>query len=86
MKNNLSGKPAECRRILGDSSSSDEIINASILFQEREYAQASSQLMKWGNKNAKTELALIKAAAMFLQVTFFSFLQSKNKSQISILI
>jgi len=63
-----SGKPAECRKILGNSATADdEIINASILFQEKEYGQASSMLMKWGNKNAKTELALIKAAAMFVQ-------------------
>ena len=37
------------------------------MFQEKEFEQASSELMKWGNKNAKTELALLKAAAMFVQ-------------------
>ena len=53
---------------MGNSATSDdEIINASILFQEKEYGQASSELMKWGRKHAKTELALIKAAAMFVQ-------------------
>lgn len=60
-------KPAECRKILGVATGDDEIINASILFQEKEFEQASSELMKWGNKNAKTELALLKAAAMFVQ-------------------
>lgn len=63
-----SGKPSECRKILGNSTSADdEIVNASILFQEKEFGQASSMLIKWGKKHAKTELALIKAAAMFVQ-------------------
>merc|ERR1711892_165436 len=64
------GKPAECRKILGESggeSADAAIINASILFQEKEYEQASSELIKWGNENARTELALIKAAEMFIE-------------------
>ena len=53
---------------MGNSTSADdEIVNASILFQEKEFGQASSMLIKWGKKHAKTELALIKAAAMFVQ-------------------
>ena len=64
------GKPAECRKILGESggeSADSAIIAASILFQEKEYEMASSELIKWGEENARPELALIKAAEMFVE-------------------
>ena len=51
----------------GGQSADSAIINASILFQEKEYEQASSELIKWGNENARSELALIKAAEMFVE-------------------
>ena len=64
-----SGKPAECRKILGDNKddNDDSIINASILFQEKNFEMASSELIKWGKANAMSELSLIKAAEMFVE-------------------
>jgi len=62
-----SGKPAECRKILGKIATDDDVINASILFQEKEYIQASAELLKWGQQNAQAELAAIKAASMFIE-------------------
>lgn len=57
-----SGKPAECRKILGENKDDNDdcIINASILFQEKNYELASSELIKWGRRNGLVELSLIK--------------------------
>ena len=38
----------------------DCIINASILFQEKNFELASSELIKWGRQNDLVELSLIK--------------------------
>ncbi|CAG5089238.1 Oidioi.mRNA.OKI2018_I69.PAR.g12142.t1.cds [Oikopleura dioica] len=65
-----SGKPAECRKILGKIATDDDVINASILFQEKEYIQASAELLKWGQQNAQAELAAIKAASMFIEAQY----------------